>query len=302
MTSTTPTFIHWAVLLSLGIIWGASFMGVTVALEGFTPCQLAATRITIAALILLAYVWGTGRVLPPLKGAARLWLHILSFAFFSNALPFVLLSWGQLQVTSGFSGVCMAAVPLLVVPLAHAFVPGERMTILKSIGFLIGFGGTLVLMGRGVFATSGSDLEGLARIACLGAAACYAIGSITTRTAPPTGQAGFAAAGLILAALMILPLALIMDGWPTLGFDVRTLAVPYLSVGPTALATIRLIFWIRSAVPSCLSLVNYQVPVWSVVFGGFLLGEVFPPSLFLALTLILAGIVVSQVGPRLGRR
>ncbi len=50
----------------------------------------------------------------------RIWLHCVGMGIFSNALPFALLSWGQVQVSSGFAGISMAVVPLLVLPLAHS--------------------------------------------------------------------------------------------------------------------------------------------------------------------------------------
>jgi drug/metabolite transporter (DMT)-like permease len=45
-----------------------------------------------------------------------------------------------------------------------------------------------------------------------------------------------------------------------------------------------------------MSLVNYQVPVWSVVLGGLILSEPLPPSLLTALALILCGVGLSQYG------
>jgi drug/metabolite transporter (DMT)-like permease len=41
-------------------------------------------------------------------------------------------------------------------------------------------------------------------------------------------------------------------------------------------------------------LVNYQVPLWSVVFGAFVLREDLPFRFFAALGLILCGLAVSQ--------
>ena len=41
----------------------------------------------------------------------------------------------------------MAVVPLLVLPLAHVFVPGERLTWAKVAGFAVGFAGVVVLIG-----------------------------------------------------------------------------------------------------------------------------------------------------------
>jgi drug/metabolite transporter (DMT)-like permease len=60
------------------------------------------------------------------------------------------------------------------------------------------------------------------------------------------------------------------------------------------LATIMLVTVINSAGPSFLSLVNYQVPLWAVVFGVVLLGETLPAQFIWALGLILIGVAISQ--------
>jgi len=41
-------------------------------------------------------------------------------------------------------------------------------------------------------------------------------------------------------------------------------------------------------------LVNYQVPVWSMIFGAFVLSEVLPVRFFAALGLIMTGLLISQ--------
>ena len=275
-------------------------MGVAVALEGFTPLQVATIRIAGAAVILAAYAWASGREMPGRSGSKRIWLHIFGFAVLSNALPFSLLGWRMTHVASGFAGVTMAVVPLLVLPLAHFLVPGERLTRLKTVGFVIGFIGTLVLIGPDAFVSAGGNLEGLARLACVASAASYAFGAINTRLAPPTSMISYAAATLVVATLLIAPLMLWADGLPSFAADRATLAVIFLAIVPTALATLIMVVLIRGPGPSFLSLVNYQVPLWSVAFGTILLGEILPTSLFAALLLIFAGLGLSQFAARRG--
>ncbi len=53
----------------------------------------------------------------------------------------------------------MAAVALLVLPLSHLLIPGEKMTLRRSIGFGIGFVGVLVLIGSKALDMTGADLE-----------------------------------------------------------------------------------------------------------------------------------------------
>lgn len=295
-----PGAANWAKLLFLGLIWGASFMSVSLALKGFTPLTIAALRITIGALSLLIVIRCMGIGLPPVHSRAGrlIWACALGMGFFSNALPFTLLSSGQTYVASGFAGVCMAVVPLFVLPLAHILIPGEHMTLRRSISFLIGLAGVVVLIGLDAFRSAGSDFESLARLACLGASLCYAIGSIITRLCPQVNMLSLSAAALLCGSALMLPVALWREGVPSLPDGLSLTAVIYLGLLPTALAQVLLVQVARSAGPSFLSTVNYQVPVWSVIFGAALLGETLPPQLFAALALILGGLVLSRGGGR----
>ncbi len=300
MPNSRPTPLAWFLLCLLGLIWGTSFLGVALSLEGFGPISVAAIRISLAALILTVFAFLRGDGLPDAGSplGRRIWLHCLGMALFSNAVPFALLSWGQLRVTSGFAGVTMAVVPLLVLPLAHVFVPGERMTWRRSAGFLVGFVGVVFLI-RPFGGGAGVEVHRLAQFACIAASGCYALGSITTRLAPSGPYLSFAAAGLLLASALIVPAALIFEGIPPVPPPQAVAGVLYLGVFPTALATLLLVFVVQTAGPSFLSLVNYMVPVWALLIGAVVLSEPVPPQFLAGLVLILAGLGVSQSGRRI---
>lgn len=288
--------INWLRIGVLGMIWGSSFMAVSIAITGFGPITVAAGRIAIGATILLGLVRVMGLSLPSIKGTQgrKVWLAAFGFGVLSMALPFFLLSWGQLYVASGFAGVTMAAVPLLVLPLAHFLIPGEQLTPRKMLGFAIGFAGVIVLIGLDAFKSSGLGLEPLARMACFAAAACYAFGGIITKLAPKVDPISFAASATMLAAIIIVPAALALEGMPNKFATKPLIAMVFLGVVPTAIANLLLVSVIRSAGPSFLSLVNYQVPIWSVIFGSLFLAEILPARTFVALGLIMLGLAVNQ--------
>jgi drug/metabolite transporter (DMT)-like permease len=89
---------------------------------------------------------------------------------------------------------------------------------------------------------------------------------------------------------------LVVDGQPRIPSTIGLLAIVYLGLIPTALASIIKVAVIRSAGPSFLTLTNYQVPVWSVLFGSLFLGESLPTNLFVGLALILLGVAIIQTG------
>ena len=296
--SDKPTALNWAALGVLGLIWGASFMAAKFALESFAPMTISSIRIGIGAGILLLFCLMTGRKFPRFNDpqGTRIWIHMAIFGIITNALPFSLLNWGQNYVTSGFAGVTMALVPLFALPLAHFTLQSERMTFIKTIGFLIGFIGIVVLIEPARFMTSsGAALEPIARMACITAALCYALGTINTRLCPPVSTLIYSAGGLAIGFLIILPISLMIDGVPQVGSTNALAALLYLGVFPTAIATLLLVWVVRTAGPTFLTLVNYQVPIWAVILGVIFFSEAVPPSFVFALALILLGLAISQM-------
>lgn len=294
---TKPTLGNWIALICLGAIWGGSFMGAKLALISFGPMTVALLRLTIASVVLLIISLASGRKFPGFSSTTdrRIWVHIAIMGLITNAVPFSLLNWGQLYVSSGFAGVTMAVVPLLVLPLSHFILKSNEMAPQKVIGFIIGFIGIIVLIGPTQLITStGANLEPVARIACISAALCYGLGAINTRLCPPVSIMVYSTGGLVVGTLFLLPIALLIEGVPQWPETTALIATIYLGLFPTALATILLVGIINSAGPAFMSMVNYQVPLWAIAFGIIFLGEKVPTSFIAALGLIMLGLAVSQ--------
>lgn len=294
-----PDLTAWLLLAALGMIWGGSFATTGAAVATLPPLTVAAARLVLAAALLLPLCYWLADGLPSRRTETgkRIWLAALGAAFAANAAPFALLSWAQTHIPSGLAGVFMASLPLIVLPLAARFVPGERMTAAKLAGFTVGFVGVGVLIGGDVLSGLGGGglVSLLAQFACLAAAAGYAVGSIITKLSPRTHPTSFGAATMLLAAPMATALAFAVEApFAANWTPAASLAVIFLGVFPTALAMLMLYEVVRRAGPSFLSLVNYQVPLWALAFGVAFLGETPPAQTPWALALILAGVAISQ--------
>lgn len=289
------TLRSWLMVATLGIVWGASFPFIEVALTGTGPYWLAAWRITLAAVLTHAIWVMRGKKLyeTPQKAALA---PLLAVGAMSTAVPFMAISWGQQYVTAGFAGVSMAAVALLVLPLAHFLVQGEQLTKRKSLGFAIGFVGVLILIGPEAFGSTGSNLELAGRLACLFAAGCYAVSSVIIRRLPPVNPIGLSAVTLWIGAAVAVSGAIVLEGFPSLPPLMVVGVIIILGLFQTAAANLLRIAVVRTSGPTFMSLTNYQVPFWSVVLGVIFLGEPLETSLFVAMALILAGVALSQWG------
>ncbi|MDO7724494.1 MAG: DMT family transporter [Loktanella sp.] len=285
-----PTLQNWLSVLALGLIWGGTFMVVSIALRGYGPLTVACARTTLGAIALLSLMRVMNRPLPNFD--ARMFKYLFVIGILNTAVPFALLSWGQQYVASAFAGISMAALPLFVLPLAHIFTD-EKLSTRNMIGVGLGFTGAVVLIGPSVLKI-GSGMAPLGQIACIMATISYAISSIMTRRCPPIDSITMAALLLLVGATALIPAMLIFEGIPQIADRTSTIAIIFLGFVPTAFAALLRVTTIRSAGAVFMTLVNYQVPVWSMIFGTVVLAEVLPLRFFAALALIMIGLLISQ--------
>ena len=299
---------EWALLCTLVVLWGSSFMLVRVSLEAFTPLAVTAGRLLIGAGVLALVLAALRR---RVSRQPRHWLFFLAMASLGNVAPFFLIAWGQMAIPSGLTGILMAVMPLTVLLMAHFLVAGERLTRRRLAGFALGFLGVVVLTGPDARAVLvGREASFISQLAVLGAALCYGVAAIVARRGPVLHPVVVAAPVLAIAGILAGTLllaagaggesgAVAMHGpverWPAAAM----LALGALSTG---LATVVYFTLIARAGPTFLSLINYLIPVWAVVLGAVALDERLPPRAFVALALILAGVVLArwQSGRRAG--
>jgi drug/metabolite transporter (DMT)-like permease len=287
------TLTDWALLLALVAMWGSSFMFNKQGLASVGPMTLVAARVAIAAVVLTAVVYARGMRLP---SPGPVWAAYALLGLLGNALPFFLITWGQQVVDSAVAGILMAAMPLSTLVLAHCFIAGERMSVARVSGFAIGFGGVVLLMQPSLASSSGgAAIQALSQLAVLGGALCYSANSILARLLVKTDFLVAAAATLLVATIVVVPLALVLESpWQLDPTFVSAASIAWLGLGPTALATLLYFRLISSAGPTFMSLVNYLSPAVAVFLGVALLNEHPGVNAYGGLALILSGIALSQ--------
>jgi drug/metabolite transporter (DMT)-like permease len=285
-----PTVQNWMGLLVLTVLWGSAYAFIKHAVETMPPLALISIRIGLAAIILTGWAYARGRALPHWRD--KRWLWFAALGFFGNTLPFFLITWGQQHIDSALTGILVATMPLATIALAHIFVPGERMNAQRLTGFLIGFGGVVILMGPTALAGLASG-DFLAQLAIIGAAFCYGVNAVIARLIPDTSPSVSGAGVLIMATVLAMPLGLMdLDALSSVAPS-AWLAVVWLAIGPTAIATVILMQISRSAGPSFLAVVNYLTPLAAVV-TGLVIGETIGWSAALALGIILSGVWLAR--------
>jgi drug/metabolite transporter (DMT)-like permease len=275
----------WAVLLVTATLFGSSFFLIKIAVDTVPPATLAAGRAALAVPIAWAFLRLTGGRLPPL---GRDWIPLAVLGVLTAAVPYGAIAWGQRHIDSSLAGMLFGMVPVFSVVLAPLFLRDERLTPGRLSGAAIGLGGVILLLGPQALAGLGDQVVG-ARLT-LAAALSYALGGIYARRQRQLAPTVMAAGQLLTAALILLPLSLVLDAPWTLSPPSAALgAVAAVAVLSTALPAL-LLFWLIGRVGATNgALLAFFMPVVAVVLGVALLGEPLPWTAVAGLGLILIG-------------
>jgi drug/metabolite transporter (DMT)-like permease len=292
----------WARLVLLSAIWGGSFLLTGVALAQVQVLTLVAARVAIAAVVLWGIALGQGRRVP---ADPRAWGAFAVIGLFNNALPFSLIALGQTALPAGLASILNATTPLFTVLVGTLVLADERAGPARLAGVVLGLAGVAVMMG--LERASGQVRPLWAGLSILGAALCYAISGVYGRRFVRLGvDPVVTAAGMVsAAAILLVPLALAIDG-PPHGIDaVHIGVVAALGAICTGLAYMLYFGILARAGATNISLVTFLVPVWAVLLGAILLGEVPGPAQGIGMGLIALGLALIDgrlLSGRIGRR
>jgi drug/metabolite transporter (DMT)-like permease len=279
---------EWALLVTLSILWGGSFLFIGVAVKELPPLTIVALRVALAALALHVVVRSIG---VPMAHNNRIWAAFLGMGLLNNAIPFTLIVWGQSHIASGLASIINATTPLFTVLVAHLFTGDERMTGQRLAGVIVGFAGVTAMIGGTALQSLGLDVA--AQVAVLAAALSYGCAGVFGRRFRTLGVPPLAtAAGQVTASsMMLIPLALVVDRpWALpIPSGATIAAVVALALVSTALAYLLFFRLLASAGATNVALVTFLIPVSAILFGAIVLNE------RLALR-HLAGMVVIAVG------
>ena len=294
--NTSMGATEWAMLITLSLLWGASFFFNGVAVQSLPTFTVVVARVVIAAVILHLALRASGLGMPR---DAALWRTFFAMALINNAMPFSLIVWGQSHIASGLAAIVNATTPLFTVMIAHVFTSDEKLTRGLLAGVIIGLSGVAVMIGLDALRNLGVNV--VAQLAVLGGALCYASGAVfgrrfrnmnITPMQTATGQT-------TAASVILLPVVLLVDQpWtlpmPGVGTIAALFAVAALS---TALAYIIYFRLLASAGATNVLLVTFLVPVVAILLGAAFLGEVLQPQHLLGMALIGLGLAAIDGRP-----
>ena len=276
----------FGLLLLLSVLFGSAFLFIRIAAPVFGPLFLMDARVLLAAGTLALWALVTKQRLS-FGGRWRDWFTIGAL---NAALPYTLIAFAELHVTSALAALFMALLPLFTTVVAVLW-GRERLTPKMSVGLALGFVGVVVMSGWSTPQLTPTTLLSLG--ALLLAALSYALGLVYTEarfddTPPLTLSVGnFLAAGVLL-----LPFALTAPP-PQVPSPLALLTLAALVLLPTALALVLDFHLLKKLGASRLSLVAYLIPISGALLGVVFLNEALSSTALVSFSLILVGVVLA---------
>lgn len=280
---------EWITLLLLSLLWGGSFLFIEISVGQLPPLTVVLVRVGIAAIV-LAIALKIFRIKVPIN--REILFSIFLMGLFNNAIPFLLITWGQTQITSGLASIFNATMLIFTVLATHFFTTDEKMDRFKLAGVIVGFSGVVFMIGLEELLALNANILG--QLAVLAAALFYA--SCTTfgrrfRTMgiPPLGVA---TGQMIAASLVLAPLVIVFDKpWLLPIPDTHgLLAIFCLAVFSTALAYFLYFRLLESSGATNLALVTFLIPPIAIFLGWSILGETLNKDQFIGMGFIVFGL------------
>jgi len=283
-------YLAWAFVC---LVWGTTYLAIRIALETIPPLLMGGIRFLVAGLLMIIMLAARGETLPGVRALPALTiLGVLMLGLGNGGVV-----WAEQTVPSGLTAVLVATSPFWMVGIDALTPHGQRLTVRRLAGLVIGFCGIVMLVWPEIRVGGGrAFLVGViaAQIACLG----WALGSIFGRRRGHTDARDenvlvTAAYEMLFGGLFLFLAGTARGELGWLAFNTRTAAaLAYLIVfgaigGFTAFA-----YALKHLPVATASLYAYVNPVIAVILGTLILKEPFNARMGIAAAVVLAGMAL----------
>jgi drug/metabolite transporter (DMT)-like permease len=266
----------WIGLLVLYLVWGSTYLGISIAVETIPPFLMAAVRFILAGLILLTWsIAREGRAfVPPTR---REWRDsaIVGSLLIGGGMGMV--AFGEQTIPSGITALLIATMPVWVAILGRIFL-GERLPRVAILGIVVGFVGVAILVGPSAFGGTGA-LDPLGLAAVLFSPIAWSSGSLFASHRAVLPKRPLVATGvqMLLGGLVLTVMAAVTGEFAVLDLGAisreSVIALVYLLVMGSLVAFTVYGWMLRVAPLPLVATYAYVNPVIAVILGAIILGE-----------------------------
>ena len=284
---------NWFLLILLSAIWGGAFTLNKIALDLYTPEVIVAGRLIVGSAFLIVLIYFIYRRFSFNLSQLNYYLFM---SLVGIVIPFIAIINGQRNIDSAMAGILMATMPITTILLSHFFLVDEKINQQKLIGFLISFFGVFILIYReDLFVNNSLSTTLISQLQVMLGSTLYSIAAIYGKKYKMTDPVSASTGTILFATFFMLIYLIFID---ESNVSIPTLLVNYnillLGILCTAIATIIYFQILQTAGASFLSIMNFLIPLWAILFGILILNDAFSWNYIFGLIIILAGIKLAN--------
>ncbi len=274
---------------SVCLFWGTTYLAIRIGVRTIPPGLFGGLRFLTAGLLFLSYLKWKGHAFP--QGRELFDMAIVGIALLAISNGLVI--WAEQWVPSSIAALLVATLPFWMAGFEAALPSGERLTLRKVIGIVIGFTGLVILFLPEIQTTFDmAYLKGV--LAMLFAPLCWAAGSMYSKSRPAKSHPLMAASvEMIVAGIVLLLVGSLFGEWNRFSFNLEGLAATaYLIVFGSIVGYGSFVYALAKLPATKVSMYAYVNPVIAVLLGWLILQERMDWSVILATAVVLLGVVL----------
>ena len=277
----------------LSLIWGTTWLGIKISLQGFPPFTGAAVRFIVALILLAAYAISQKISFKiPHKDFGKIFLT----SFFMYTFDYGLVYWGEQYLNAGVTAIFFATFPIFIAIFSNFIFHQEPFHLLTFSGLLTGFTGTVVLFLDQLIKTDFNLWIGLAALAVVLGAAGGALSTVLVKKYFQSYHPVSLTFHQMIWGMLFLGLIgwgrgewqHVAIGWPVLA------AILYLGAIGSAFAFVCYYWLLKNISAITLSLIIYITPIVALFLDWLLYGYRVNLRMVGGIILVFLGVFLTQ--------
>ena len=277
----------------LSAIWGGAFTLNKLALNFYSPEFIVLARLVIGAFVLLLLLMIIHK---KITISFKDWQYYLFMSTVGIVAPFILIVYGQQRIDSSLAGILMATMPISTIILSHFFLNDEKLTQKKFAGFIIAFAGIAVLIIKDFSNIEINILSNISsELMVISGAILYSCSAVYGKRFKHTDPLSASTGTIFFSSITMLVYLLIFTPTELNNINLyNSTSLILLGVFCTAIATIIYFQILQTSGASFISIMNYLIPIWAILFGVIFFQEQIFINYIIGLMLVILGINISQ--------
>ncbi|MCH8294434.1 DMT family transporter [Candidatus Poribacteria bacterium] len=283
-----------ALVLLLACLWGGNSVSIKIGLQDIPPLALAVLRFLLGFLVITA--WSLTRHIRIRINRGELFPMMLLTGIFLAQI--IALNIGTHLTSASRSTILVSTYPFFTALFAHLLVPGDRLSVPKTLGLILAFGG-VALTFAGNFQLSTRD-HLLGDVIVLASGCLLGLRVVVTKLMIQTIHPYRLLIWLMILSLpCFLGLSLFFEKGATYQFSVSSVAaILYQGVVIAGFCFLSWTSVLRKYSPSKLVVLFFTTPLFGVLLSYLLMGDEMNLSLIGGVVLVACGIYLVNKKPR----